>query len=222
MRKVSQRVFTIIELLVVIAIISILACLLFPALKNVNDLAKKTHCGNNLKQITLGASSYVPDNNDWFFNWYDTAGVKEYWNKTLFLCGYLPEPKTSRVYFCPGSSLRWRTTPSDEYYYSNYAYNGELGLWSPTWKDRRARQGQVDKPSATVLSSDSGYATATGCGQVMKAESLPLGDIYTTPGYAHTLRCNLVFVDGHVGDATPDTIAPVLWYSGTWHAGIGW
>lgn len=63
--------FTLIELLVVIAIIAILASLLLPSLANAKNLAQRTRCQNNQKQIMLATIMYAGDNTELmpFPNW---------------------------------------------------------------------------------------------------------------------------------------------------------
>ncbi|HEX5399113.1 MAG TPA: prepilin-type N-terminal cleavage/methylation domain-containing protein [Verrucomicrobiae bacterium] len=58
--------FTLIELLVVIAIIAILAALLLPVLAAAKERGRRAECMNNLKQLGIGALTYVGDNNDKF------------------------------------------------------------------------------------------------------------------------------------------------------------
>jgi prepilin-type N-terminal cleavage/methylation domain-containing protein/prepilin-type processing-associated H-X9-DG protein len=71
----TVRGFTLIELLVVITIISILAAILLPALARAQEMARRAHCVNNLKQMGLVFLMYGNENSDAF----PRGSPNEYW-----------------------------------------------------------------------------------------------------------------------------------------------
>lgn len=72
-----RHAFTLIELLVVIAIISILAGMIFPSFARAREMARRSSCASNMKQIHLGFTQYLQD----YDERYPLAGNYQGWNK---------------------------------------------------------------------------------------------------------------------------------------------
>ncbi len=60
----GKRAFTLIELLVVIGIIAVLTAILLPTLSKAREIAQRTACASNLRQIGISLMYYANDNKD--------------------------------------------------------------------------------------------------------------------------------------------------------------
>ena len=209
MRRDPARLgFTLIELLVVIAIIALLAAILFPVFSRARENARKSSCGNNLKQIMLGYMQYTQDYDESMMSFTDTnnstSGTPMPW--TVALQPYL---KSTQIYKCPSNSV---AAPS-----VCYTYNFEAARASAVTPTGPRALADVPRPAQTPLFVDAngitGSTQALGFFTVSSGAPSSSGrKLGSTPGWnggaaasegqinadIHMQGANYGFADGHV------------------------
>jgi len=91
MRDRSRSGFSLIELLVGVFVISLLIALIFPAIQQSRETARRTQCTNNLKQLGLAIHSYHDANG--MFPIHQGYGVEQarFWGAFPLLLPYLDQ-----------------------------------------------------------------------------------------------------------------------------------
>jgi len=218
MQKLQKQGFTLIELLVVIAIIAILAAILFPVFAKVREKARQTTCASNMKQIGLGMTQYIQDNDEMF-----PAGnpiVVEGHQVNMFYA-LMPYVKSTAVFSCPSNPINnqpigWGNVgqiapdmqPIPASYTTPYQLFG-TGFGAPH------SQAWLQEPSAKLMVTEAHQAA--NLNETNLGWSDWNGNQFRDQGFAgHTGLMNALFCDGHVKNVRPETSAgannlPNMW-----------
>ena len=191
----SATRFTLIELLVVIAIIAILASMLLPALSRAKETAKNITCVSQERQLILGTSLHLSDNDFYFPAAYDVSGG--FWTKGWphALNKYLG---SEEVFNCPSDMPYGEAQPGGSGKHRSLSgrvnsYEANGGRWMFYWPPQLGNSvwpgnppsgfskigptdmGQITNPSSVVLFYEYSWYSM-GSGQFW--DELLVGSIY--------------------------------------------
>lgn len=155
-----KKAFTLVELLVVISIIALLMGITMPVLAKARQIARRTVCKSNLRQLGLGFKMYLDDNRDTMPPAVQLPSLEPNSPKiTEFLKPFITE---QLAFCCPADTGKKRYLSET----TSYEYNAFLGgkPVSKSWLSERLGEkernihimrdyepfhGQAGKPGAT-------------------------------------------------------------------------
>lgn len=205
--KREKYCFTLIELLVVIAIIAILASMLLPALSGAKEMAKRSTCGNNLKQMGMSFVYYADDYNDYLIQGVDLSGNGWTWHPPVgsYLGG------NPAIFDCPTNThddTATGTLASPSVYAADYKSIKPCVKWNYIYNSLATRTGtsgsgytplrvsDIKKPETKYQIMDAHLKYAD---YVAGPTSKPTGyGDGTAPGFIHGRTCMMLYMDGHI------------------------
>ena len=128
----SRTAFTLVEILVVIAILATLAGLLFPVFARARNMAKRTNCVSNLKQIGLAFQMYERDA--------DELAPR----LSRITPTYLSD---ARLFICPTDAARGQIEGNDRLEGNLYLASGVSYEYVPLWSEAQEQNWYQSAPN---------------------------------------------------------------------------
>lgn len=213
-RPTGARAFTLIELLVVIAIIAILAAILFPVFAQSREMARRTMCLSNMRQVGLATRMYITDHDDTWFGFWQASGLRPPMAPIRPWIGYDnsvgfngtwdgdvtrppvrpnnpgaidPYMKNDQIKRCPSMPQRWQ---------SAYAINFWTGMpmySSPYWSVNPQARNMEYSPAAKTNKYDFTIGRYTAAGALDAEVEQPTQTLLMWEHEAGVPGCNFIF-----------------------------
>lgn len=221
----QRRAFTLIELLVVISIIALLVAILLPALTAAREIAKRTQCMSNLRQVAIGSNSYAVDHNGvlpqvfrerttpgnwrpaWTWWMFDSSGY--YGLGSLFDGGYVSDP---RAMYCPSMLVE------------AWTLNDPSAFLNPSHPNPQYRAGYMYKPHSPAEWGQPNEPAFKTLDQMPNDRALVTDIIYGEGVMPHDTQgatWNTAYADGHAKSFTSDALYGWMKSRGSIH-GVHW
>ena len=185
---ISAARFTLVELLVVIAVLAILMSMLLPALRNAQEVGRRSACANNLRQWGIASCLYVGEYDEWFPTMREDDQWPKVWFGTNRLGRYVDGLFGSRGTLTDCPSYVSIYGPD----YADYDWNAITAGLGGAYAKPCVRRRQVAED--TIIAADTQDGCALGW----------YGSIVNFRTFRHSGGANYLFVDGHVGHIKPN------------------